>query len=61
MRCVCFTYMCVYGPMCVPGACRGQKRVLDDGGLEPQMVVNYCVMLGAEPRPPARVVRALNH
>lgn len=41
--------------MCMPGACRGQKKLLDGGELESQMVVNHRAMLGTAPRrSPAR-------
>lgn len=53
--------MYVYTPMCVPGVCRGQKRLLADGELESQMVVNQSAMLGTEPGSPARAAGGLNH
>lgn len=52
-------HVCLY-TICMPGACRGPKRVLDDWELDWQMVVSCSMILGTEPMTPARAVGALN-
>jgi hypothetical protein len=48
-----FVYMCT---MCLPNACRGQKRESDPLELELEMVVSHHVSAG-----PRSSVRALHH
>lgn len=51
-------YLCA---VCMPGACRGQKRPMDPLEVDLQMAVATMWVLGLRPRPSGRAVGAFRH